>query len=103
MAADMVKAVMRAEAEAREIELQAKKAAEKMIGDAEIQAGIIMKSSVEQANNQANIIITESEYAAAGIIKQAEKLAELREKKSIADTEKQYEEAIKLIFQELTK
>ena len=29
-----------------------------------------------------------------GIIKQAEKLAELREKKSISDTEKQYERII---------
>lgn len=103
MAAEMVRTVMKAEAQAREIELQARKNAEKLISDAEIQAGIILKSSIEQAHSQANIIITDSEYSATGVIKQAEKLAELREKKSIADTEKQYETAIDMIFDVLTK
>ena len=34
-------------------------------------------------------------------VKQAEKLAELREKRSISDTEKHYETAIQMIFEEL--
>ena len=67
------------------------------------QAEIILKSTVEQAQNQANIILSEAEYSANGIIKQAEKLAELREKKSISDTEKQYERAIKLVLEEIVK
>lgn len=103
MAADMVKAIMKAEATGREMENVAHKTVEKMISDAEIQAEIIIKSAVEQAKNQANIILSDAEYSANGIIKQAEKLAELREKKSISDTEKQYEFAIKLIFEEIVK
>ncbi len=103
MAAQMVKTVMKAEAQGRELEAQAMKTAEKMIKDAEIQAEILVKASVEQAYSQANIILSEAEYSAAGVIKQAEKLAELREKKSIADTEKQYEMAIKLVLDEITK
>ena len=103
MAADMVKAIMKTEAQAREMESIAAKTVEKMISDAGIQADIIIKSSVEQAENQANIILSDAEYSANGIIKQAEKLAELREKKSISDTEKQYEMAIRLVLEELVK
>lgn len=103
MAADMVKTVMKAEAQGRAMVNEAQKTADKIISDAHIQAEIIIKTSVEQAYSQANIILSEAEYSANGIIKQAEKLAELREKKSIADTEKQYEQAIKMVFDELTK
>lgn len=103
MAAEMVKAIMKAEATGREMEGVAEKTVEKMLSDARIQADIIIKSTIEQAENQANIILSEAEYSANGIIKQAEKLAELREKKSISDTEKQYEKAIKLVFEEIVK
>ena len=103
MAAEMVKAIMKAEATGREMEGVAKKTVEKMLSDAAIQADIIIKSTVEQAENQANIILSEAEYSANGIIKQAEKLAELREKKSISDTEKQYEYAIRLVLEEIVK
>ena len=74
-----------------------------MLKDADIQAEIILKTSVDQAHKQANIILSDAEYTASGIIKQAEKLAELREKKSITDTEKQYEAAMELVFTELVK
>lgn len=103
MAAEMVKAIMKAEATGREMEGVAEKSVEKMLSDAEIQAQIIIKSAIDQAKNQANIILSDAEYSANGIIKQAEKLAELREKKSIADTEKQYEYAIKLVLESITK
>jgi len=103
MAAEMVKSIMKAEAQAREMEAVAKSTVEKMLSDAGIQAEIIIKSSIEQAENQANIILSDAEYSANGIIKQAEKLAELREKKSISDTEKQYEKAIKLVLEEIVK
>lgn len=103
MAADMIKTVMKAEAQGREMEAFAAKTVEKMISDAQIQADIIIRTSVEQANNQASIILSDAEYTANGIIKQAEKLAELREKKSISDTEKQYERIIELILDEIAK
>ena len=103
MAADMVKTIMNTEAQGREMEALAKKTVEKMVADAKIQAEIIIKTSIDQAKNQANIILSDAEYSANGIIKQAEKLAELREKKSISDTEKQYEQAIKIIMNELVK
>lgn len=103
MATEMVKAIMKAEATGREMESVAAKTVEKMLCDAEIQAQIIIKSAIDQAENQANIILSDAEYSANGIIKQAEKLAELREKKSIADTEKQYEHAIRLVFDNIAK
>lgn len=103
MAIDMVKTVMKAEAQGRQLENEAKRSVDKMIADAEIQAEIIYNSAVEQAKNQANLILSDAEYSATGIIKQAEKLAELRERKSISDTEKRYREAIDLIFKEIVK
>ncbi len=103
MAADMIKTVMKAEAQSKEMEAGAAKTVEKMISDARIQAEIIVRTSVEQAKNQASIILSDAEYTANGIIKQAEKLAELREKKSISDTEKQYERIIELILEEVVK
>ncbi len=101
MAADMIKAVLAAESAGREMEEKALKATEKMISDARIQANIIIKTSVEQAEKEANIILSDAEYSSVGVVKQAEKLAELRERKSISDTEKLYDEAIKMIFEEI--
>lgn len=101
MAADLIKTILVAEAKGREMEAEARKKAAKLISDAEIQADIILTTSVEQAKSQANLILSEAEYAAVGAVKQAEKLAELREKRSISDTEKHYEAAIQMIFEEL--
>lgn len=101
MAADMIKAVLAAENAGKEMEAKALKAAEKMLSDAKIQADIIIKTAVEQAEREANIILSDAEYSSVGVVKQAEKLAELRERKSIADTEKLYENAIKMVFDKL--
>ncbi|MBQ7294852.1 MAG: hypothetical protein IJW86_01525 [Clostridia bacterium] len=103
MAAELIKSVLAAEAKGREMEQEALKKKEKMISDAKIQADIIIKTSIEQAKNQSKVILSEALYQSEGQIKQAEKLAELREKKSIADTEKQYETAIQMIYEELLK
>ena len=59
MAAEMVKAIMKAEATGREMEGVAEKTVEKMLSDAEIQAQIIIKSAIDQAKNQANIILSD--------------------------------------------
>ncbi len=103
MAAEMIKAILDTEAKAREDEAKAKKMAEKIVQNAKMQADIIIKTSVDQANNEANIILSDAEYSASGVLKQATKLAALREKKSIANTEKQYQEAITSVFDEILK
>ena len=103
MAADMVKEILRTEAEGKEAEKKAEKVGQKIIQNAKIQADIIIKTAVEQAENQASIILSDAEYSSAGVIKQANKLALMREKKSITDTEKQYDDAIKLVFSEILK
>ena len=101
MAAELIKSVLAAETKGRQMEADARKKAEKLIADAKIQADIIVKTSAEQAQKQANLILSDARYQSAGQVKQAEKLAEMREKKSIADTEKQYETAIQMIYEEL--
>ena len=101
MAAEMIKTILATEAQAKADEMKAEKMAEKIIQNARMQADIIIKNAVDQANNEANIILSDAEFSSAGVVKQAEKLAELRERKSIADTEKLYEKAIKMIFDEL--
>lgn len=103
MATEMIKVILNTEAQAKSDEVKAKKMAEKIIQNAKIQADIIIKSSVDQANNEANIILSDAEYSANGVLKQANKLAVLREKKSISDTEKQYEDAIRFVFDEILK
>lgn len=103
MATEMIKVILNTEAQAKSDEVKAKKMAEKIIQNAKIQADIIIKSSVDQANNEANIILSDAEYSANGVLKQANKLAALREKKSISDTEKQYEDAIRFVFDEILK
>jgi len=103
VATEMIKVILNTEAQAKSDEVKAKKMAEKIIQNAKIQADIIIKSSVDQANNEANIILSDAEYSANGVLKQANKLAALREKKSISDTEKQYEDAIRFVFDEILK
>ena len=103
MAADMIKEILKTEAEGKEAERKAEKVEEKIVQNAKIQADIIIKTAVEQAENQANIILSDAEYSSTGVIKQATKLASMREKKSITDTEKQYSEAIKAVFEEILK
>ena len=103
MATEMIKVILNTEAQAKSDEVKAKKMAEKIIQNAKIQADIIIKSSVDQANNEANIILSDAEYSANGVLKQANKLAVLREKKSSSDTEKQYEDAIRFVFDEILK
>lgn len=103
MAAEMIKEILKAEAQAKEAEKKAEKIGEKIIQNAKIQADIIIKNAVDQAVNQANIIMSDAEYSSDGVMKQANKLALMREKKSIADTEKLYDTAIKKVFEEILK
>ena len=65
-------------------------------------AASLESAALEQAQNEAKLVLSEAQYAADGILKQANKLAEMREKKVIAETEKRYEEAIALVIDHLT-
>ena len=103
MASDMIKAALKAEASAAQIKKAAEAKADEMIAEAKKQCDIIISDARKQAESQAHIILSDARYTADGVIKQAEKLAEMREKKSIADTEKLYDEAIRMIFEEILK
>ncbi len=103
MAADMLKEALNAENLSREAAKRATDEVERLKVEAEEKGKKLILEAKKQAESRANIILSDARYSAEGVIKQAEKLAEMREKKSIADTEKLYDEAIKLIFEELTK
>lgn len=103
MAAEMIKEILKTEAQAKEKEAKAEKHGEEIIQNAKIQADIIIKTAIEQAENEANIILSDAEYSSSGVLKQATKLASLREKKSIAGTEKKYDNAMNLVFEALLK
>lgn len=101
MASEMVNAVLKAEAAAKNAEKAASIKAEKIIEEAEKKAKYFEIAAVEQAQSEAKLILTEADYTVNGIIKQAESLAVLREKKVISDTEKKYVEAIQLVLDNL--
>lgn len=103
MAAEIIKEILKTEAQGKEKERLAAIEGEKIIHNAKIQADIIISSAVEQAENEANIILSDAEYSSEGVLKQADKLASLREKKSISGTEKQYDDAIKLVFDTIVR
>ncbi len=98
MASDMIKYILAVENECREAESKARETTQSYIEKAKAQGEEIIRAAVEQAEKEANIILSDAEYSAVGVVKQAEKLAELRERKSISDTEKLYDKAIDTIF-----
>ena len=57
--------------------------------------------ALKQAENEAMLILSEAELSCEGTLSQAEKLAKLRERKVISETEKHYDECIRLIFDNL--
>ncbi|MCM1545002.1 MAG: hypothetical protein NC110_06850 [Ruminococcus sp.] len=101
MAADMVSVILKAENAARKEEAKVRQRAEMIVSEAESQAEKIRESVIDQAEKEALLIASEADFSASGIIKQAEKLADLREKKVIAETEKKYDEAIKIVLDSL--
>lgn len=101
MAADMINAVLQAEAEAKKREQAARKQAEDMINHAKQKAEEIKVVTVKQAENEAVLIVSEAELSCEGTLTQAEKLAKLRERKVISETEKKYDECIRLILDNL--
>ncbi|MGN1194588.1 MAG: hypothetical protein ACI4SB_03815 [Acutalibacteraceae bacterium] len=101
MAADMINTVLKAEAEARKQIEAAKNQADEIIKNAKQKADEIKVVTLKQAENEAVLILSESELSTEGTLSQAEKLAKLRERKVISETEKHYDECIKLILDNL--
>ena len=84
MAYDMIKTVLQAESLARKSEEEARQQAQAILESARETAASLEEAALSQAQKQAN------------------KLADMREKKVIADTEKRYDEAIRLVLDHLT-
>ncbi len=101
MVSEMMNEILKAEKRAAEKEAQAQKEAERILSEAKRQADIFHKAVLEQAESEAAVLISEAKLSAEGVIKQAESLAALREKKVISDTEKKYEDAIVLVLENI--
>ena len=101
MAADMINTVLKAEAEARKQEQTAKNQADEIVKNAVRKAEEMKVVTLKQAENEAMLILSEAELSCEGTLSQAEKLAKLRERKVISETEKHYDECIRLIFDSL--
>lgn len=98
MASEMINEVLKGEAQVRHNLENANKQAEQIIENAKQKAKDFAFSSKKQAEATASLIVSEARLESDGIRRQALKLAELREKKVIADTEKLYPTAIKKVI-----
>ncbi len=98
MASEMIGEILKAESAARKAESMAAQQATEIIAAAEKQAAGLYAAAVEQAKSEASLAVSEAKLSAEGIIKQANKLADLREKKVISDIEKKYDTAISLVL-----
>lgn len=103
MASEMIGEILKAEAAARKTEAAAQREAEQIIDAAKKQAQIFCKAAIEQAKSEAALAVSEAELTADGIIKQANKLAALREKKVISEMEKKYGTAIELCLKNIVE
>ena len=101
MAADMINTVLKAEAEAKKRKLAAEKQAAEILEAAKKKAEEIEFVTLKQAENEAVLILSEAELSCEGTVTQAEKLAKLRERKVISETEKRYDECIRLVLDSL--
>ena len=103
MALDMIQPVLQAENAANRRLAAAEAQGKAMIEEARRTASVMEQATLQQAQNEADMILTEADYSADGILKQAERLAELRRNKVIADTEKKYDEAIRVVLKTITE
>lgn len=103
MVSEMMSEILKAEKRAAVNEAKAQKEAERIIAEAKHQADIFYKAAIEQAESEAAVLVSEAKLSADGVIKQAESLAALREKKVINNTEKKYDSAIALVFENINR
>ena len=98
MALDLIKSVLQAEAAADDRQKAAAQQSDAILEEARRTAQIMEQATLQQAQNEAQMILSEADYTADGILKQAEKLSDMRRGKVISTTEKKYDEAIRLIL-----
>ncbi len=103
MASEMIGEILKAESAARKAEAAAQREANEIIEATKKQAEIFHKAAIEQAKSEAALFVSEAELTAEGIIKQANKLAALREKKVIYEMEKKYDKAIDLCLKNIVE
>lgn len=101
MASEMIQEILKAESAARKNETAAKKEAEQIVEYAQSQADVFYKAALETARSEAALSVSEAELTAEGIIRQASRLADLREKKVISEMEKKYDKAIDLVLKNI--
>ena len=101
MASEMIGEILKAESAARKSEAAAQKEADEIIDYANEQADIFFRAALETAKSEAALLVSEAEIAAEGTLKQANRLADLREKKVISKMEKKYDKAIDLVLKEI--
>lgn len=102
MASEMIQEILKAEAAARKSESAAQDEAREIIEYANSRADALYNAALETAKSEAALFVSEAELAAEGIIKQANRLADLREKKVISEMEKKYDEAIDLVLKNIS-
>lgn len=101
MASEMIGEILKAESSARKAEAAAQMEANEIIEAAKKQAEIFKNAAAEQAKSEAALALSEAELTSEGILKQANKLADLREKKVISAMEKKYDKAIDLVLKNI--
>lgn len=101
MAAEMINTVLKAESVARMEEENAQIKADAILDSAKKRSADLYEAIVSAAQSEATLLITEAKELSDEIIKQAESIAKLRERKVISETEKKYPDMIKLILNNL--
>lgn len=101
MASEMIAEILKAESLARKNEAAAEEKATEIVEEAKERARLLYDAAIEQAKSEAALSVSEAKLSGEGVLKQAEKLADLREKKVINDTEKKYDKAIELVLENL--
>ena len=102
MASEMIQEILKTEAAARKSESAAQDEAREIIEYAHSRADALYNAALETAKSEAALFVSEAELTAEGIVKQANRLADLREKKVISEMEKKYDEAIDLVLKNIS-
>ena len=102
MAYDLIKPVLQAEAAANDRQAAAAKQADAILDEARRTAQILEQATLQQAQNEAQMILTKAETEVKSTLNQAKSLADLRRKAVITESQKKYDEAIRLILETIT-
>ncbi len=98
MAVQIINTVLKAENDARKQEEKALEYAKTAVEEAKVKADEILKDALRQAETESETILKEADETVNGILQNAQKLAAMRKKKVISDTEKEYQSAIRIVI-----